>query len=177
MTDKLIPLIAAVGLLGACSEEPRQTAPVVVPVADMVGGSGPTETGWTPIGTTASRPALSLYEYRRPTLVITCEGMSIHVQVRGFEPKQAWPQPELRLTFGAAVRAAVPDVRNIGEQVAYETSFRIADDVLSEISAGAEISADFSEQTKTFLAVPDELGRAFASGCSELLPAPLRRSD
>lgn len=177
MIDKLIALISAVGLLAACSEEPIQTPAVSapMPVRDMIVGNGPTETGWTPIGATASRPALSLYELRRPTMVITCEGMMIQVQVRGFEPKQAWPQPELRVMFGSAVRTAVPDVRNIGEQVAYETKFRIADDVLSEISAGAPISADFGEQTKTFLAMPGDLANAFASGCTALLPAALRR--
>ncbi|WP_374390375.1 hypothetical protein [Brevundimonas sp.] len=120
---------------------------------------------------------MSLYEFRRPSMIMVCEGMSLRVQVRDFEPKQAWPQPELSIAFGAVERSAVPDVRNIGEQVAYEISFRIADDVLDQISAGSPIEARFNDQSKAFLATPKAEAQAFSSGCAALLPPPLRRPN
>lgn len=161
---------------GACSgDEPTG---VLVPVTDMVaaGGAGNLE-GWNSAGSTETRPALSLYEGGRPMLVLTCEGLGTEVQVRGFEPKQAWPQPDLVIRFGTTTRAGSPDVRNIGNQVAYEISFRIADDVLDAIQSNAPIVVEFNGQTRPSLPIPDDQARTFVERCAALVPARMRQNN
>lgn len=148
----------------------------LMPVADIVsaGGQGNGE-GWTPVGSVAERPALSLYENRRPVLVLTCEGVQTAMQVRGLDPEQAWPQPPLTVRFGTAARTKVPDVRNIGEQVAYDIRFPIADDVLEQIGANGPMAVEFNGQSRTFLPFSDDQGRVFAEACAALVPAGMRR--
>ncbi len=187
-----VSLVVAAGLLLACSgTEPAAAvgpdagevspgglpARRLLPVADMVSAGGPGNgEGWTPVGSVTDRPALSLYENRHPIMVLTCEGVQTAVQVRGLQPKQAWPQPPLTVQFGTATRTKVPDVRNIGEQVAYDIKFPIADDVLEQIGANAPITVAFNGQSRTFPPFPDDRGREFAEGCAALVPAGMRRA-
>ncbi len=107
---------------------------------------------------------------------MACQGTQTRVQVRGLQPQQAWPQPDLTLRFGTATRTVNPDVRNIGSQVAYEVQFSIADDVLDQLAAGAPISVDFNAQRRTFEPIPEEQRRSFAQACEALVPAGMRRA-
>lgn len=174
-------LVSALPWLAACAEQAEQvdqapTAPVI-PVTDMTAASGPGNgDGWIALGSTPGRPALSLYEDRRPVLVLTCEGMQMHVQARGFEPRQAWPQPVMVVRFGDASRSAAPDVRNIGTQIAYELEFRIADDVTGAIRKSAPVIVDFNDQSRTLRPIPEDQARGFADRCDALVPAGLRQA-
>lgn len=150
---------------------------VQMPVNDIVQASGHVaSTEWTAVGSNRTRPALSYYEAGRPAMVLTCERVSTNVQVRGFTPKQAWPQPELVIRFGDVMRSASPDVRNIGTQVAYEFDFSIADDVLRQIAVSSPITVDFNGETRTFPSPPDDLRRNFTDGCAALVPSGMRAS-
>lgn len=148
--------------------------PVQMPVRDIVHIEGPE--GWSAIGSFPHRPALSLYEHQRPVVVLTCQDTSIHVQIRGLAPAQAWPQPEMTLQFGQARRSATPDVRNIGDQVAYEMRFPIADQVLEPISQGLPMSVSFNGQTRTYPTLSEDLVPGFAAQCATLVPEGMRRA-
>lgn len=174
--ERLAVLAVALGVLGGCSAD--KPAEVLVPVTDLVAAGGPGNgEGWNSVGSTETRPALSLYENGRPMLVLTCEGTSTRVHARGFEPKQAWPQPDMIIRFGTTSRTGSPDVRNIGNQVAYEVGFRIADDVLDAIHSSAPIEVDFNGQTRSALAIPGDQARRFAERCASLVPAGMRRNS
>lgn len=179
MTSRLAQLaFLAVVLVvpGACSGD--EPIGVLVPVTDMVAAGGPGNgEGWNSVGSTELRPALSLYEDGRPMLVLTCKGVSTEVQARGFEPKQAWPQPDLVIRFGITSRTASPDVRNIGNQVAYEIGFRIADDVLAAIQSNAPIVVEFDGQTRPAPPIPDDQAGRFVERCASLVPAGMRRNN
>ena len=150
---------------------------VQMPVNDIVQAGGRVAaTAWTAVGSNRTRPALSYYEAGRPAMVLTCEGNSTNVQVRGFTPKQAWPQPEMMIRLGDVTRSASPDVRNIGTQVAYEFHFGIADEVLQQIAVSAPITVDFNGETRTFPSPPDDLRRSFTDGCVALVPPGMRAS-
>lgn len=157
---------------------PSDNAPQVrMPVKDIVqAGEGVALTTWTAVGSNRTRPALSYFEVGRPAMVLTCEGVSISVQVRGFTPKQAWPQPEMMIRLGGVTRSASPDVRNIGTQVAYEFHFGIADEVLQQIAVSAPITVDFNGETRTFPSPPDDLRRSFIDECAALVPPGMRAS-
>lgn len=161
---------------GACSgDEPTG---LLVPVTEMVAAGGPGNgEGWNSVGSTENRPALSLYEGGRPMLVLTCNGVSTKVQARGFEPKQAWPQPDLVIRFGTTTRTGSPDVRNIGNQVAFEIGFRIADDVLEAIQSNAPIVVEFNSQTRPATPIPDDQARTFVERCASLVPAGMRQNN
>jgi hypothetical protein len=140
------------------------------------GGAGNGE-GWNSVGSAEIRPALSLYEGGRPMLVLTCTGVRTEVQARGFEPKQAWPQPDLVIRFGATTRTGSPDLRNIGNQVAYEIGFRIADDVLDAIESNEPLVVEFNSQTRPAPPIPDEQARTFVERCASLVPAGMRQNN
>jgi hypothetical protein len=133
-------------------------------------------TGWTAIGSLKSRPALIHIETGQPTLILTCERTSTTTQIRGFVPMQAWPQPSVRLSFGDVGRSFVPDVRNIGDQVAFESSFPISDDVLEAVAAGKPVRASFSGETMEFPPPPAALRRDFSEKCAALVPPGMRKS-
>lgn len=174
-------LLLAGLLTGAPRSEPEKYGPyagqVQMPVDDIVqaGGVG-VPTAWTAVGSSRMRPALSYYEDGGPMMVLTCQGVTTNVRVRGFAPKQAWPQPDMTIRLGAITRLASPDVRNIGTQVAYEFGFAIADEVLQQIGAAAPIHVDFDGQRRAFPSPPEELRRSFAQGCAGLVPAGMRAS-
>lgn len=161
-------------VLTACAEQAPTAA--AVPVAEMSVAGGPSNgDGWIALGSTHERPALSLYENRRPVLVLTCDGIQTRVQTRGFEPKQAWPQPVMVIRFGDASRSASPDVRNIGSQVAYEVDFPIADDVIGAIRNAAPLVVDFNDQSKALKPIPANLAGEFTDRCEALVPAGMRQ--
>jgi hypothetical protein len=164
-------LSVTLGLSG-CEQADHPTSLAADPT---VGVSGSRD-GWTPVGSAATRPALSLYQQGAPVLVLTCKGVSTEVQVRGLEPKQAWPQPDLTLSFGSATRTRSPDVRNVGDQVAYEIAFALADDVLDQIAAGAPLSVEFNGQRRDFTTIPETERVRFAEGCKDLVPAGMRQA-
>ena len=147
---------------------------MLLPVETVTHASRNMASGWDAAGSTDARPALTYWGDNRPTLVLTCRGISTAVQVRGLEPKQAWPQPPLEIRFGDTARSKVPDVRNIGAQVAFETSFAIADAVLDRISDGSAIVVSFNSQSATFPAPPAEDRRLFSQRCARLVPAGMR---
>lgn len=153
------------------SADPSRPSDDIVQAGGRVASSA-----WTAVGSNQTRPALSYYEADRPAMVLTCEDTSINVQVRGFTPKQAWPQPEMMIRLGYVTRAASPDVRNIGAQVAYEFQFGIADEVLQQIAVSAPITVDFNGETRTFPSPPDDLGRSFTDRCAALVPPGMRAS-
>ena len=168
-------LTVVLPILGACSDDrPNELR---VPVADMVAASPANGEGWNSAGSIDDRPALSLYEDGRPMLVLTCQGTGTTVHARGFEPKQAWPQPDMLIRFGTTSRTGSPDVRNVGDQVAYEINFRIADDILDAIRSGAPIIVEFNGQTRSALPIPDEQARVFAERCGSLVPAGMRQNN
>ena len=173
---RLAIIFMVLPILGSCSKEaPRE---IILPVTDFTatGGVGNGD-GWQSVGSVASRPALSLYVSGRPLMVITCKVVSINLQVRGFEPKQAWPQPDMLVRFGTTLRNGSPDVRNIGNQVAYEIDFRIADDVLKEIRESTPIIVEFNGQTRSALPIPADQARVFAERCASLVPPGMRQSN
>lgn len=142
-------------ILGSCSKESARE--VILPVTELTGGGGVGNgDGWQSVGLVGSRPALSLFANGQPLLVLTCQGVSMKFQARGFKPKQAWPQPDMRVRIGTTLRSGSPDVRNIGDQVAYEIDFRIADDVLNEIRENALIVVEFYGQTQSALPIPED---------------------
>ena len=170
----LLP-VAAFPILAACADQEPTRA--LVPVEELVAAGGPgSQDGWFSVGSVQERPALSLYADGRPMLVLTCSGIQTKVQARGFEPKQAWPQPDMVVRFGATSRSASPDVRNIGDQVAYELSFRISDDVMEAIRTGASIIVEFSGQSRTTQPIPEDQAGVFAERCESRVPAGMRRS-
>ena len=176
-------LLLLTGLFaGTPSSEPEQagdaTRRIQMPVQDIVQMGGPGgPVAWTAVGSSRARPALSYYEGGRPMMVLTCQDVSTHVQVRGFTPKQAWPQQEMMIRLGEVTRSASPDVRNIGTQVAYEFRFGIADDVLRQLAVSAPIAVDFDGQSRTFPSPPDDLRRGFAEGCAGLVPPGMSASN
>ncbi|MDB5420100.1 MAG: hypothetical protein JWR59_47 [Brevundimonas sp.] len=159
-----------------CSEKPPEPvqSPVILPVETLTQASRNIASSWDTAGSTDARPALVYWADNRPTLILTCRDISIHIQVRGLEPEQAWPQPTLEVRFGDTVRSKVPDVRNIGNQVAFETSFAIADAVLDRISEGSAIVVSFNNQSATFPAPSAEDRRLFSQRCAHLVPAGMR---
>lgn len=161
---------------GGCSDE--EPTGVLVPANDMVAAGTPGNgDGWDSVGSTETRPALSLYDGGLPMLVLTCKGVITEVQARGFEPKQAWPQPDLVIRFGNTTRTGSPDVRNIGNQVAYEIGFPIADDVLDALQSSAPIVAEFNGESRPTLPIPDDQARTFVERCASLVPAGMRQSN
>lgn len=168
-------LVSGLTILAACAEQAPTAAAIPVMEMTLAGGPGNGE-GWIALGSTPDRPALSLYEKGRPVLVLTCEGTQTQVQARGFEPKQAWPQPVMVIRFGDTSRSASPDVRNIGSQVAYELDFRIADDVTGAIRSAAPLVVDFNDQSRTLQPIPGDLAREFADRCEALVPAGMRQT-
>lgn len=176
MVEGRLAIIGVVGLLSACSDTASRESPAIDAEVTTNVGLG-TGGGWDSVGSIEARPALSLYESGRPTVVLTCEGTSTRVQVRGFEPKQAWPQPELIIRFGGTTRAETPDVRNIGDQVAYEIEFQIADDVLEPIRSGAPLRVEFDSQTRSVDPIPQNQAAVFAERCGALVPAQMRQNN
>ncbi len=167
--------VTVIMTLGCSQKPPEAVRPsVILPVDTLTHASRDIARGWDTAGSTDARPALTYWGDNRPTLVLTCRGISTMVQVRGLEPKQAWPQPPLEIRFGDTVRSKVPDVRNIGDQVAFETSFGIADAVLDRISDGSAIVVSFNNQSATFPAPPAEDRRLFSQRCASLVPAGMR---
>lgn len=169
-------VFATMMLASGCSEKPPEPvqSSVILPVETLTQASRNVASGWDTAGSTDARPALTYWGDSRPTLVLTCRGITTAVQVRGLEPEQAWPQPALEIRFGDTVRSKVPDVRNIGTQVAFETSFAIADAVLDRISDGSTIVVSFNNQSATFPAPPAEDRRLFSQRCARLVPAGMR---
>lgn len=159
-----------------CREKPPEPvrSAVILPVETLTHTSRNIASSWDTAGSTDARPTLIYWADSRPTLILTCQYISTHVQVRGLEPEQAWPQPTLEIRFGDTVRSKVPDVRNIGNQVAFETSFGIADAVLDRISEGSAIVVSFNNQTATFPVPPAEDRRLFSQRCARLVPAGMR---
>ena len=168
--------------MAACAPEnsPAAATPpaIAFPVFDITGagGAGNTE-GWNAVGSTSDRPALTFYENARPALILACNGTQMKVQVRGFTPKQAWPQPELTIRTGAALRAETPDVRNIGDQVAYEVGFAIADEVLALMSGGGPVAIEFNNQNRTFANIPAVQAKEFTDRCASLVPSGMRSAN
>lgn len=170
----ILLLASGLPILAACADPSPNT--VAVPVRDMTTARGPGNgDGWIALGSTPDRPALSLYGKQRPIMVLTCEGTQTQVQVRGLVPMQAWPQPDMVVRFGDVSRRASPDLRNIGEQVAYELSFRISDDVIGAIRKAEPISVAFNDQSQTLQPVPGDKAREFADRCEAMVPAGMRR--
>lgn len=175
---RLACLLPAGVLLATAACAQQKPTEVLVPVTEMVAAGGPGNgEGWASVGSVGIRPALSLYQGGRPILVLTCRGFSTQVQVRGLEPKQAWPQPDMVIRFGQTLRTGSPDVRNIGDQVAYELDFRIADDVLEAIRSTAPIIVEFNDQTRSAAPIPGDEARVFAERCASLVPAGMRQSS
>jgi hypothetical protein len=143
----------------------------------MWSGGDHSATGWTTTGSIPSRPALVHLDTGQPTLVLTCQQVSTTVQVRGLQPEQAWPQSSLSLAFGDIERSYVPDVRNVGDQIAFEGSFQISDEVLAAISNREPIRVRFSGQELDYPGVPVGLSKEFSDGCAALVPPGMRVSE
>ena len=98
----------------------------------------------------------------------------MQVQVRSFSARQAWPQPVLKVKFGEAEQAGLPDLSLVGTQTAFSISFPIRDSVLRAVQSGSPISANFDGNVIAFPQAPMEMRSEFSEKCAALVPKELR---
>lgn len=132
--------------------------------------AGPQRTGWTSFGVTDSTPYLAFYKDNRPRLTIRCNGTRTSIDLRGFAAAQAWPQPDLSVSFGKIKRSYRPDLAMVGDQTAYLFDFPISRNVLISLGAGETITASYQQQVRTYPAIPELLRKRFVMNCAALLP-------
>jgi hypothetical protein len=131
---------------------------------------------WSSLGTTDKRATLvhGLASKTEPFLVLKCENTSIHVHLRAFQARNAWPQPPVAFAVGDVVRRGRPDVRTIGNQTAFEISFDISDAILDPLAKGRPLSAKFDGETRAFAPIPKQLRDDFVRRCGGLVPSGMR---
>lgn len=129
---------------------------------------------WRYFSVSAIGPSLA-YPSKPPfKLVIGCKDTQISFHVRGLEPKQQWPQPELEIAVGLASRAKRPDLSYSGGNTGFATSFPIADSILNAIRAGEPIVVSFSDQRVKYPSAPEPMRKEFANKCAAFVPPGMR---
>lgn len=131
--------------------------------------------GWRYFDVSAKGPSLA-YPNDAPfyRLIISCKEPNISFHVRGLEPKQQWPQPELAVTIGSVSRTDRPDLSYSKGSTAFATSFPIADSILNAIRSGAAITTTFGGQRVSYPAPPAAMRMDFAAKCEAYVPPEMR---
>ncbi|WP_313102442.1 hypothetical protein [Brevundimonas sp.] len=174
-------LVAAsiAALVAAVSDEPESKAAVYpLPAANGVG----TGSHWQAMSSSSRRPAItylvpssqSLGSYT-PTVILSCESVSIGVSVRGFDPANSWPQPALETRIGTAERTGSPQVSAAGEKPMLGYRFAIADEVLEPLALGEPISFKFNGTTMDVPVIPEEIRTQFVERCGALVHPGMRK--
>lgn len=110
-----------------------------------------------------------------PQVMLTCQNISMTAIVRGFLPRDSWPQPAMELRIGDVVRTGLPRVTASPDIPALEYSFAIADEMLEPLADGEPISFTFAGQTVQAPAVPEPERSRFVRSCGDLVHPGMRR--
>ena len=110
-----------------------------------------------------------------PQVMLVCEGLSMTAIVRGFSPRDAWPQPEMDLRVGDVVRTGSPRVKGEADDPALEYAFSIADEILEPLAHGASIAFTFDGQTISAPTISEPWRSRFVKACGDLVHPGMRR--
>lgn len=111
-----------------------------------------------------------------PQVMLVCEGLSMTAIVRGFSPRDAWPQPEMDLRVGeAVVRTGSPRVKGEADDPALEYAFSIADEILEPLAQGASIAFTFDGQIISAPTISEPWRSRFVKACGDLVHPGMRR--
>lgn len=174
-------LIAAsiAALVAAVSDKPESKAPVFpLPAANGVGAGS----HWQVMSLSSRVPAITYLVPSSqspgaytPTVILSCESVSIGVSVRGFDPANSWPQPALETRIGSAERTGSPEVSGAREKAMLGYGFAIADEVLEPLALGAPISFKFNGTTMDVPIIPEEIRTQFVERCGALVHPGMRK--